>query len=78
MQPFQDFSTFNPSGVGHTIAGIIFYCFAVVVSILGLSTVYVLIRNGRSKALSFAVSIVYLVFYTTLMVQGMGMVNSLP
>ncbi len=73
----QDFNTFNPSNLTQTIVGFIFYSVVVLITFFGFSTVFVLIKNGRSRALSFAVAVLYLVFFLTIAAQGVGILNSI-
>lgn len=73
----QDFNTFNPSTLTQTIVGFIFYAVVVLITFFGFSTVFVLIKNGRSRALSFAVAVLYLVFFLTIAAQGVGILNSI-
>ncbi len=73
----QDFNTFNPSTLTQTIVGFVFYAVVVLITFFGFSTVFVLIKNGRSRALSFAVAVLYLVFFLTIAAQGVGILNSI-
>lgn len=73
----QDFNTFNPSTFTQTIVGFVFYAVVVLITFFGFSTVFVLIKNGRSRALSFAVAVLYLVFFLTIAAQGVGILNGI-
>ncbi|MEK7075796.1 MAG: hypothetical protein AAB948_03335 [Patescibacteria group bacterium] len=73
----QEFNTFNPSTLTQTITGFVFYAVIILITFFGFSTVFVLIKNGRSRALSFAVAVLYLVFFLTIAAQGVGILNSI-
>ncbi|MHB8871089.1 MAG: hypothetical protein ACYC5G_01360 [Candidatus Doudnabacteria bacterium] len=73
----QDLNTFNPSTLTQTITGFVFYAVVILITFFGFSTVFVLIKNGRSRALSFAVALLYLVFFLTIAAQGVGILNSI-
>ncbi len=77
IQNLANIQSFHPTGVGQTIAAVIFYAMALIVTVLGFSTIFVLLRNGRSRALSFVIALIYLFFYVTLMIQGIGIINSI-
>lgn len=73
----QDFNTFNPSTLTQTIVGFVFYAVVILITFFGFSTVFVLIKNGRSRALSFAIAVLYLIFFLTIAAQGVGILNSI-
>ena len=73
----QEFNTFNQSTLTQTITGFVFYAVIILITFFGFSTVFVLIKNGRSRALSFAVAVLYLVFFLTIAAQGVGILNSI-
>jgi len=72
-----EFQSYTPNNNNQLIMSIIFYAFLIVVTFFSFSSIYVLFRNGRSRGISFFVSVLYLIFYLSLATQGIMLLNKL-
>lgn len=73
----QEFQTFNPSSFGQLGAGLFYYLILIVCTFIALGTIYVLIKNGRTRALSFAVCVVFGMIFLALASDGVRILNSI-
>jgi hypothetical protein len=65
-------NAYQPTNLVSTIIALIFYVIMAVFAIYSLSSIYTLIRFGRSKALATAVSILYLIIAGSLYVAAVA------
>ncbi len=73
----QNFENFNPANTAQLISGIIFFIALVIATVFGFATVYVLIKNGRSKIFSAIASLLYMLFFVALAAQGVHLLNQI-
>ena len=73
----QAFQNFNPTSYSQTIVGAIFYIALILLTFFSLATMYVLLKNGRSKAVGLSISIVYLIFFMSLAAQAISSLNAI-
>ena len=71
----QNLQTFNPTDYTSAITGIIYYGLIIIAAFISAMTIYVLIKNGKSRILGFIVSVVYIVFFFGLIAQGTGLLS---
>jgi hypothetical protein len=77
MNGFDSLQTFNPTSYGQLAMGIVFYVALIIVTFFSFATMYVLIKNGRSKVFATFASLIYLAFFLGLSVQAISALNSI-
>lgn len=70
MNDFSTLPTFNPNGTAQAIMGVVFYAIMLLVTFVGFSTIYVLVKHSATKALSVFLSVMFLIFFFALSAQG--------
>lgn len=68
---------FNPSSGGQLLIGVVFYIALIIITFFSFATMYVLLKNGRSKIFSLFASMLYLVFFISLAAQAINSLNAL-
>lgn len=73
----QEFQTFNPSNFSQLGTGLFYYLILIVCTFIALGTIYVLLKNGRTRAISLAVCVVFGMIYLALASDGIRILNSI-
>lgn len=70
-------NAYEPSSLGSSILGLIFYIIMAGFVIYSLLSIYALLRYGRSKLLAIGVAILYLIISASLYAVAVGNLNNI-
>ncbi len=66
----NDFEAYNPSNLGQLAISSVFYIFIAFVVLMSIITIYVFMKRTIEKPLSFAVAVMYMFIFLSIVGEG--------